>query len=504
MIKAMFKTWASALLCVSLSVEVAASPTIRERTTDLRALLTDPARQWAANTTVSFPGSTNFDNATERYSIFNQPTYSAAVSPGTEGDISKVINLAKSYNFPFLARAGGHGGANMSDFESGVSLDLSKFNSIVIDSAAQTMTVGPGVHYRDIFDPLYNAGFYIQTGSCSCPSVIGVAIGGGVGRLMGKLGLTTDALQSVRLVGADGVVKTVSATSYPDLWWAIRGAGANYGVITSATFKIQPLSNNNGGNAFMLDFVLPAEKSLEYLNIIEKSFNPMPVNLAGIIVFNWNSTHNVSQVVSDWIFFGTEADARKTLAPILALNATFITATLPWNRIITVSGGGSDALNCMPNKLRNTFNLNLKTYSAAGWQQSFETLTDFLQKYPGGRGSQVILELFANNATAAVPSSETSWPWRDVRGFFQELFVYDTGDSVTAQGAATYGSQLRSQFAPYSGYSTPTVFVNYARGDEKIEDIYGADKLPRLAQLKQKYDPNNLFAYGHPIPLSYP
>ncbi|KAL6829640.1 hypothetical protein J3E69DRAFT_331854 [Trichoderma sp. SZMC 28015] len=320
----------------------------------------------------------------------------------------------------------------------------SKFNSIVIDSAAQTMTVGPGVHYRDIFDPLYNARFYIQTGSCSCPSVIGVAIGGDVGRLMGKLGLTTDALQSVRLVGADGAVKTVSATSYPDLWWAIRGAGANYGVITSATFKIQPLFNNNGGNAFMLDFVLPAEKSLEYLNITEKSFNPMPVNLAGIIVFNWNSTHNVSQVVSDWIFFGTEADARKTLAPILALNATFITATLPWNQIISVSGGGSDAPNCVPNKLRNTFNLNLKTYSAAGWQQSFETLTDFLQKYPGGRGSQIILELFANNATAAVPSSETSWPWRDVRGFFQELFVYDTGDSVTAQGAATYGSQLRS------------------------------------------------------------
>ncbi|KAL6794010.1 hypothetical protein J3E68DRAFT_437250 [Trichoderma sp. SZMC 28012] len=427
-----------------------------------------------------------YKTSLKRYSIFNQPTYSATVSPGTEGDISKVINLAKSYSFPFLTRAGDHGGANMSDFENGVSLDLSKFNSIVIDSAAQTMTVGPGVHYRDIFGPLYNARFYIvKTGSCSCPSVIGVAIGGGVGRLIGQLGLTTDALQSVRLIGADGIVKTVSATSYPDLWWAIRGAGANYGVITSATFKIQPLFNNNGGNAFMLDFVLPAEED----------FNPMPVNLAGIIVFNWNSTHNLSQVVSDWIFFfGTEADARKTLAPILALNATFITATLPWNQIISVSGGGSDALNCVPNKLRNTFNLNLKTYSAA----------DFLQKYPGGRGSQVILELFANNATAAVPSSETSWPWRDVRGFFQELFVYDTGDSVTAQGAATYGSQLRSQFAPYSGYSTPTVFVNYARGDEKIEDIYGADKLPRLAQLKQKYDPNNLFAYGHPIPLSYP
>lgn len=105
------------------------------------------------------------------------------------------------------------------------------------------------------------------------------------------------------------------------------------------------------------------------------------------------------------------------MAPILALNATFITATLPWNKIIAVSGGGSDAINCVPNKLRNTFNLNLKTYSAAGWQKSFQTLTDFFQKYPGGRNSQVILELFANNATAAIPVSETSWPWRDVRGF---------------------------------------------------------------------------------------
>ncbi|KAL7937297.1 hypothetical protein V8C35DRAFT_276808 [Trichoderma chlorosporum] len=253
MTKAMFTTWASAFLCLSFSGGVAASPTVRERTTDLRALLIDLARQWAANTAVSFPGSDIFNNVTELYSIFNQLTYSAVVNPGTEADIGKVsnsiglerfkINLATTRRLPFLARGAGHGGANMSDPQSGVSLDLSKFNSITIDSAAQTMTVGSGVHYRDIFDPLYNAGFYMQTGRCSCPSVIGVAIGGGVGRLM---------------------------------------------------------------------------------------------------------------------------------------------------------------------------------------------------KYP------------------------------DSRGCFQELFVYDPEDGVTAQGAATYGSQLRSQFSNYSGYSTPTVFVNYARGELKM------------------------------------
>lgn len=96
----------------------------------------------------------------------------------------------------------------------------------------------------------------------------------------------------MRLVGADGNVKTVSATSYPDLFWAIRGAGANFGVITSATFKVHTLASNNNGNVWMLDFFLPGERSLEYFNIIEKNYSPMPPNLAGVLVMNWDSTTN--------------------------------------------------------------------------------------------------------------------------------------------------------------------------------------------------------------------
>jgi hypothetical protein len=109
----------------------------------------------------------------------------------------------------------------------------------------------------------------------------------------GELGLTADALLSVRLVGADGIAKTVSATSYPDLWWALRGAGANFGVITSATFKVQTLASNNNGNVFMVDFYLPKERSLEYFQLIEKNYSPMPPNLAAVIVQNWNTTLNV-------------------------------------------------------------------------------------------------------------------------------------------------------------------------------------------------------------------
>lgn len=99
-----------------------------------------------------------------------------------------------------------------------------------------------------------------------------------------------DDLQSAEMVGADGIHVTVSPTSYSDLWWGIRGAGANFGVITSATFKIHPLENN--GDVFLADFYLPAERSREYFEMVETHFSPMPARLAQILVVSWNVTTN--------------------------------------------------------------------------------------------------------------------------------------------------------------------------------------------------------------------
>lgn len=97
-----------------------------------------------------------------------------------------------------------------------------------------------------------------------------------------------DALQSVRMVGPDGKVITVSATSHPDLWWGIRGAGANFGVVTSATYKVHPLVNN--GNVFVADFYIPPARSREYFDMIETNYSIMPANLAQVMVGLWNRT----------------------------------------------------------------------------------------------------------------------------------------------------------------------------------------------------------------------
>ncbi|KAL7812780.1 hypothetical protein V8C26DRAFT_436775 [Trichoderma gracile] len=472
-------------------------------TVDLKPLLIDPIRKWSANTTVSFPNSPAFEASTERWTIADPPTYIAAIRPGTEEDISKVINLARSRRIPFLTRGAGHGySASLGKFQHGLSLDLSQWKSLKIDNKAQTLTVGPGVTFADIFDPLFNAGFYIQTGSCSCPSMIGVTIGGGIGRLMGKYGLLMDALQSVRMVGADGKVRIVSATSHPDLWWGVLGAGANFGVVTSATYKVHPLVNN--GDVFLADFFLPASRSREYFDMVETHYSNASANVAQIVIGSWNRTTNSVQVGGNWVYYGPEEEARKELAPVFNLNATSVTRVVKWNQIIDRSGGGFDKFVCQPNQPRSLYSLNQKIYSADGYQRGFKKIEKYFHDYPGGRDTTLVYEIFPNQAVAAVPDDSTAFPWRDFKGFIQTNFAWAAGDEVTAKASEKLGKELRNDFAATSGYPEQAIFVNYARGDEPIENVYGKRKLPRLAKLKKKYDPSNLFAYNHPLPTQYP
>lgn len=199
----------------------------------------------------------------------------------------------------------------------GLAIDLSRMNSINVNAAAETVTIGPGVTAGDIFDPLYNAGFEIrtyplplvldvsrtdhdvdelETGSASCPSLIGVALGGGVGRFTGLYGLLIDALVSARMVTASGQVIEVSEKSHSDLFWAIRGAGANFGAVTSATFKVHPLRNR--GDVLSADFLFPAEKASQYFKAVEAFNHKLPAELASITIVMWNSSTNAVRLSS--------------------------------------------------------------------------------------------------------------------------------------------------------------------------------------------------------------
>ncbi|PHH80586.1 hypothetical protein CDD80_845 [Ophiocordyceps camponoti-rufipedis] len=471
---------------------------------DLRSLLNDPIRGWSANTTVLFPDSPDFSEATERWTVFRPPTYRAAIRPGTPEDICKIVKLATSHNIPFLARGAGHGyGITLGEFQHGLALDLSQYKSIEIDSEAETMTVGPGVTFKDIFDPLYQAGFQLQTGTCSCPSLIGVTLGGGAGRFQGEHGLVLDALLSVRMVTADGKHIEVSRDSLPDLFWGVRGAGANFGVVTSATYKVHKLINN--GDYLHVDFYFPAEKSLEYFKIIENLNDNLPANLATIVLVNWNATTNQMQVGGNWVYFGPKEEGLKLLQPVFDLKPiSSVVSIVPWNKLLATTGGNYDDLVCLGNTVRDLYTLNQRRYSASGYQKAFNRMAKFFADYPGGRNSALVFEIFPNQATLAVPEDETAYAWRDATGYLIAHLVWAPGDKVTAQAADKLGNSIRDELALTSGYTEQAVFPNYARGDEALENIYGREKLPRLAGLKKAWDPHNVFAYNHPLPTAYP
>ncbi|KAK8024071.1 hypothetical protein PG993_012137 [Apiospora rasikravindrae] len=497
---------------------------------DLKALLTDPVRGWSKGTIVSFGGTSRFQEATERWTIFNPPTYVAAISPSTEEDVRKVIKLATTLKFPFLVTGKRHGyGIGLGRLHNGLAIDLSGIRTLDLNKAAQTITIGPGVGAGDIFDPLYEAGFelrmYIpssykilhilsiqlltrpviitETGSASCPSLIGVTLGGGVGRFNGVHGLLLDALVSVRMVTWDGRLITVSKTSYPDLFWAIRGAGANFGAVVSATYRVHPLRNN--GDILSADFYFPANKSSEYFKAVEALSGKLPAEMASISLVLWNNDANETQVGANWVYLGPESEGRQALAPFLAIGPSYQNiSVVKWNKLIATAGGGVEAQTCEDGLYRDLYSMNIKNYSASTYSASFAKMADFFARYPEARTSILQFEWFPNQAMAAVPLGETAWPWRDATGYVNPNMIWNKGASAaTAKAASALGRELREDLRATDGYSGPSVFVNYARGDEKLEEIYTRQNLPRLARLKKQWDPHGFFSFNNALPTRY-
>ncbi|QSZ36199.1 hypothetical protein DSL72_007325 [Monilinia vaccinii-corymbosi] len=474
---------------------------------DLRTALTQPSIKWSSQAILSFPGQSSFENATERWTIFDPPTYSASISVGSEADVANVIKLSKSLNIPFLATGGRHGyGTTLGRLKNGLSIDLSQLKSISINKNAATMTIGGGVRFRDMVDPLFAAGFQIQTGTCSCPGMVGVSIGAGIGRLQGIYGLLSDALISATVVTASGRVLHVSETSNSDLFWGIRGAGANFGVITSATYRVQPLIN--GGIFTSVDMIFPASKNVSYFNTLASMANgngTFPAKLAAISNIVYNSTSNEPEILVNWAYAGPREEALRIMAPILNLQPGFINITdVSWRNLNTATGFGLDAAVCEPNHIRNIYGASLRTLSASTSISTFQKLADFYAKYPEARGSALSLESFPPQKVRDTPDSTSAYPWRDTITYLLIELTWETAGSSVAGPSNALGLELRRDFAATSGYPDLSVYVNYAHGDETIEQIYGARKLPRLARLKKTWDPDNVFAFNNPLPTKYP
>ncbi|KAI5918786.1 hypothetical protein F4810DRAFT_690548 [Camillea tinctor] len=469
---------------------------------DIKAALTNKNNQWAANTTFTFPEDSGFAAVTNRWTIFAPPTFSAVVSPATEADVIQSVKVAVSNNIPFLATGARHGyTTTLGTLQNGLEIDLGQLNSVHVDKSAGILTIGGGAQTSDILDPVYEAGFEIPIGSCSCTGMAGVTMGAGVGRSQGEYGFVIDSLISARFVTADGQVVEVSEDSNPELFWGIRGAGANFGIVTSASYKLHPQSNQ--GQVMNADFIFPAEMAPAYFDALQTYNGSFPPNLAVVSIINYNQDTASPQILANWVYYGPEDEGRQAMAPIFALNPPIVgVSVVPWNQLLNVAGFGVDL--CEKNAIRNIHSANIKSFSASTYIEIFDKMATFYAAYPDAAMSIIQMETFPNQAAVAIPDDSTAYPWRDALGNMIIIFRWtDRQNKDLAEEANRLAHEIRHDFQATSGYPDLSVYINYAYGDESLEQKYGAEKLPRLIALKQKWDPNNVFGYNNPLPTEH-
>ncbi|KAL8992184.1 MAG: hypothetical protein Q9169_007296 [Polycauliona sp. 2 TL-2023] len=450
------------------------------------------------------PSTSNFSTLLQqRWTDYNAPSFSlGAIKPATERDVQETVRIASAYEIPFFVTGGGHGISDYHAFD-GLAIDLGAFKHVSVAESGSHMTIGGSVKIHQLIQPLYEAGKELPLGSCACVGVVGATLGGGIGGLQGHRGLMLDSLESVRIVTAAGDLLHASRSENQDLFWALRGAGSNYGIVTSATFVLPDISNN--GLYMNADFIIPASANVSFFQVMKVLEHGMPSRLAISAGVVYNRVANEPMIAVNAIYYGPREEGEVYLKAFKDLQPTKSNISMvPAHDIMDAAyfrSFGQDNGACTPNQHINIYSMALKRIHTPTFESFFARLVDFWKAYPGFQG-RWLLQRYATQGPRAVSDSETAYGLRDAQLYMNfEGFYTDTDldEPVNA-----FLGPAREEFAKVGGYGRLAVYPNYARGDEGAEAWYGAENLPRLAAIKRKYDPKERFSLHVPVPLQWP
>jgi FAD/FMN-containing dehydrogenase len=195
-------------------------------------------------------------------------------------DVIATVAFARETGLPLAIRGGGHNGAGLASVDDGIMLDLSLMKGIHTDPVARTVRVEPGCTWQDVDHANHAFRLAVPSGTIASTGVAGLTLGGGVGHLTRRYGLTIDNLLAADIVLADGTLVTASESEHPDLFWAIRGGGGNFGVVTSFLFRGHPVRTVFGGPTFWT-----LDQAPEVLRWYREFIESAPEDLNGFFAF---------------------------------------------------------------------------------------------------------------------------------------------------------------------------------------------------------------------------
>ncbi|KAI0879960.1 FAD-binding domain-containing protein [Annulohypoxylon maeteangense] len=457
----------------------------------------------SSHSAIYLPSNSSFADVTHRWNTLAPPDIQIAVQPAEESDISKIVKYCNQNSLEFLAVNRGHGfTTSLSKFK-GVQIDLKLLKSMTIQSDKKSALFQAGSWAHEVIPALWDKGYVTATGSNECVGIAGPALGGGHGRLEGLYGLVSDNIVHLNVVLADGSTISVNETSNNDLLWAMKGAGHNFGIVTSFKLKIYPIQSKTWHyhNYYWTHDKL--EAVLKELNKIQDN-GKTPVLLgASYGQISLNETLNKKEATLWWTFAygGPAADAEKILSPFNAIEAlSQEIGDVSYPEIIFPQGTSN--ANCVAGSLAIATSL-LKTYNITAQRQTVDLFNKNLALYPDlAKSSRLYLEGYATKGMQDIDAASTAYPHRDQNHLIFFTTTVPKGSNLL-EPAKTWAKDTWDLWNAGQPGQKPAMYVNYATGNdyESLESIYGYDswRLERLRGLKNKYDPHNRFRFYVPI-----
>jgi FAD/FMN-containing dehydrogenase len=404
-------------------------------------------------------------------------------------DVMTAVKFGREEKLRVAIRGGGHNAAGLGVCDDGLVIDLSPMNYVHVDPKKKTVLVGGGALWRDVDHATHAFGLAVPSGIISTTGVAGLTLGGGIGYLTRRYGLTIDNLLAVEMVLADGRFVTASARENADLFWAVRGGGGNFGVVTSFLFKAQPVHTSYGG-----PMLWRMEDAAEMLRWYRSFIAKAPDDIYGFFAFH---------TVPPWAPFPEHLYNQKMCGIVWCYTGSLRRAEKVFKAIREFKTPALDLVGPIPHPvLQSLFDRLYPPGLQWYWKADFvRALPDeaiaqhlkYAEKMPTAQSTMHLYPI--DGAASRVKKSATPWWHRDA--VWAEVIVGVDVDPANKEKISTWAKEYWSAL---HAYSTGGAYINFMmdEGQDRIRATYGKN-YDRLAKIKKRYDPTNMFRVNQNI-----
>jgi FAD/FMN-containing dehydrogenase len=423
------------------------------------------------------PSDAAFDAARRVWNAMIDRRPALIVRPRHAGDVVAAVNFAREHNLSLAIRGGAHSVAGMGTCDAGLVIDFSSMKKITVDTSKRTAVAEPGVKWTE-FDAATQAhGLATTGGTVGDTGIAGLTLGGGFGWLEGTCGMTVDNLLSADVVLANGEHVHASETEHPDLFWALRGGGGNFGVVTSFEYRLHPIGPEIVGG--MVVHPYPAAKQMLkfYGEMLAKA--PDPLTAAAAILTGPDGNKACAMLCA---YAGPVEEGLKAVRPIKEFGSPVMDVIGP----LPYVGQQSLLEQAMPPNLRNYWKAEFIDRVSDGfidtWVEAYASVVSPLSS---------LLLFPIHGAAARVPVEATAFPNRG--GLHVGIYALWNPNETHTDAANT--AWVRNTWQRIQPFASGGLYVNEIGtddGSDRVRQAYGPN-YARLATIKAKYDPNNLF-----------